>query len=106
MPGYSVPITLADGKERHLRYDFNALIAIEETLGIPIDSLESVLTGPMRKLSMIRGILWAGLVHEDKALTQEDVGALLDLSNMEKMATAIVAAVGDSLSGDGEPKNG
>lgn len=105
MPGFSVPITLADGKERHLRYDFNAIIVLEEQLGVSIDQLEEAFAGPTRKMSTARDILWAGLIHEDKALTKDDVGALVDLTNINAAMDAMVAAVSSSFRAEGDSKN-
>lgn len=105
MSGLATPIVLADGKERSLRYDFNALIAIEERLGISLDTLQELMAGPGRKLSAIRDLLWAGLVHEDKALTVEAVGALVDTAELSALAETIGKALMASLTGDGEPKN-
>jgi hypothetical protein len=42
MPRESVPLTLADGKAHSLRYDFNALVALED-VGLPIDKLGDIM---------------------------------------------------------------
>lgn len=108
MPDYAVPITLGDGKERHLRYDWNALEALEETAGISLDSLQAVMSDPKQRMRNLRLVLWAGLIHEDETLTPKEVGRLLHPLTRagewgEKITVAFRAAF-DSESG--EPKNG
>ena len=102
---YAVPITLTDGKERSLRYDFGALICIEERLGISIDKLNELLTGSGRKLGVIRDLLWAGLIHEDKSLTPEAVAALVNPADLLTITETIAKALVASLAAEGEPKN-
>ena len=67
-------VTIELDKARNLRYGINALCTIEELIGKPITTLD------LNKLTMVelRAILFAGLVHEDKSLTQEKVGSLID----------------------------
>ena len=107
MPDYAVPITLGDGKERHLRYDWNALEALEETAGISLDSLQAVMSDPKQRMRNLRLVLWAGLIHEDETLTPKRVGQLMtplsDASEWgEKITDAFKAAFDTD---DGEPKN-
>jgi hypothetical protein len=107
MSDYSVPITLGDGKPRQLRYDWNALEALEETAGISLDSLQRVMSDPKQRMRNLRLILWAGLIHEDETLTPKTVGQLMtpltDAAEWgEKITIAFKAAFGE---GDGEPKN-
>lgn len=67
-----VEITL--DRVRHLRYDLNALIEVEERTGI---SLLQSFSPQMLRVKEIRTFLWAGLIHEDPDLTPERVGALV-----------------------------
>jgi hypothetical protein len=61
-------------RARNLRYGMNALVKVEEITGKSISKLD------LENLSMkdLRTILFAGLYHEDKALTPEKVGELID----------------------------
>jgi hypothetical protein len=73
IPHKPIPIELG-GKTRHLLYDNNALVAIENELGFRIQDLFPWLIN--RGLSGLRDnliILWAGLIHEDPALTPRTV---------------------------------
>ena len=84
-----------NGETRHLRYDFNAFVALEEELGIPISEIGDKVAGSVGFKDM-RAIVWAGLIHEDKKLTLSDVGNMLEPSNLaeiaEKVGEALVAA--------------
>lgn len=76
-------VTIELDKARNLRYGINALVTIEELTGKTITSLD------LNKLSVkdLRTILYAGLIHEDKELTPEKVGSLIDdYSNMATIA--------------------
>lgn len=97
MPKQSIPIELG-GKTRHLRFTFNSLVAIEEALGRPISEIGNIMSGSV-SVKDIRALIWAGLIHEDKELTQEQVGEWLDMSAMVtisgKLAEAFEAAFPD-----------
>jgi hypothetical protein len=83
-------------KIRNLRYGMNALVTIEELTGKSITKID------LSDISMkdLRTILFAGLYHEDKELTPEKVGNLIDehgnLSEIaEKLGEAFSLAFGD-----------
>lgn len=62
------------GKERTLRYDYNALADLEERAGL---SIQALLDDQRLGLATVRAILWAGLRHRDKGLTPAQVGIWL-----------------------------
>jgi hypothetical protein len=83
-------------KIRNLRYGMNALVTIEKLTGKSITKID------LSDISMkdLRTILFAGLYHEDKELTPEKVGNLIDehenLSEIaEKLGEAFSLAFGD-----------
>ena len=83
-------------KPRTLRYGMNALIIIEELIGKPMSKLD--LSGISFK--ELRCMIYAGLYHEDKSLTPELVGDLIDqYSNISdisnKMGEAFTASFGE-----------
>ena len=90
----SVPIELG-GKTRNLRFTFNALVALEDDLGISISDIGELLSGSVR-LKSLRSLIWAGLLHEDKELTPDGIGEWLDFSMLamvaEKLRDAFEAA--------------
>lgn len=71
MPGH-VEITL--DKSRRLRYDINAIADLEEKLGRGVGAM---LSEEAMGLSTVRGLLWAGLKWEDRGLTVDRAGQLL-----------------------------
>jgi hypothetical protein len=87
MPINSVPIELG-GKTRNLRFSFNALCLLEDTLGLPIAEIGEALSGSV-KLGTVRALLYAGLSDEDETLTLKQVGRLIDSSRLGELAEAI-----------------
>jgi hypothetical protein len=67
-------VTIELDKIRNLRYGLNALVKVEELTGKTITKLD------LENISMkdLRTILFAVLYHEDKNLTPEKVGELID----------------------------
>jgi hypothetical protein len=105
MPAISVPIELG-GATRHLRYSFNALCLLEDTLGLPIADIGAALAGSV-KLGTVRALLYAGLSDEDDALTLKDVGDLLESNRLGEYAEAIRKAFeGAFASESGDEKKG
>lgn len=82
-----VPIDL--DKRRHLLFDFNTL-ALIETL------TERNMLGENAwddlKAADIRAFLYAGLRHEDPALTLEQVGSLIHVGSVKQVAEALKKA--------------
>ncbi len=75
-------------KKRNLRYTMNALAEIEDQLGVSITEVGDIdLT-----VKNVRVILWAGLIHEDKELTQEEVGDMIDMGNFQYAQEKIAEA--------------
>lgn len=86
-----VVITL--DKERHLKFNLNALILAEEITGKKLSQLGENKEG--FDLAFLRGMLYAGLKWEDKELTLEEVGDLIDMENME----LVTEKLGDAMQG-------
>lgn len=81
--------TILLDKQRTLRFTLNALSLIEERFGDMQKASEQAQNG---KVSVIRTLLWAGLVHEDNALSEEQVGDMVDMTNLEAVVKAIEQA--------------
>ncbi len=73
-----IPIEL--DKPRTLLFDLNAFAELEDKFG----SL----------------LLWAGLLHEDENLTERQVGAMISLTNVEKIMEQITEALTAALPED------
>lgn len=93
-------------KPRNIRLDTNALALVEEVLDKPIDEF-----GARFGIREARAVLWAGLLHEDKGLTLEDVGNLIDMADPKYIGDQIHKAMQLSFKGaesgeaGGEEKN-
>lgn len=90
-------VTIELDKARNLRYGMNALVKVEELTGKPITKLD------LENLSMkdLRTIMFAGLYHEDKSLTPEKVGELIDeYSDVGSVATKLGEAFTIAFGGD------
>lgn len=73
-------VTIELDKPRTLRYGVNALAMIEDLTGKPISKMDMNCIG----VKDLRSIVFAGLAHEDKSLTLEDIGNYIDeYSNMD-----------------------
>ena len=61
------------GKPRKLRYDVNSVADVEQLLQMGLSDLFQQRAGMLTT----RGLLWAGLKHEERTLTPEKVGAMM-----------------------------
>ncbi|QGG47654.1 hypothetical protein [Heliorestis convoluta] len=81
-------------RPRQLRYTLNAFAEIEERLGVPLAELGNIKLG----MKTVRTILWAGLLHEDISITEEEVGDMVGFEKLEyvqrKIAEAFEVATG------------
>ena len=82
----AVPITLADGRERTLRYTLGSLRRLKamgvDLLAMPEDQI----------LLHLADLLWAGLVTDDPTLTPEDVAELIPLADAVRHIEAFTKA--------------
>lgn len=82
-----VQITL--DKERNLYFNLNSFRILEKEFGIQLEKL-----GENISLETIQALLYVGLRHEDKTLTFEEVGEMVDFGNMadvnEKLTKAFL----------------
>jgi len=91
------PFVIIDlDKPRKLRYGINQIIILEELIGKSLSEMD------LSKLSFkdLRSMIYAGLSWEDKEITPELVGDLIDeYSNIEevskKMTEAFEASFGE-----------
>lgn len=71
-------------KPRRFVFDLNAYIELEELYGSKEEAVKALKTG---KLKAIRNWFWAGLVHEDRSLTVEDVGRIFSETDPDTLVT-------------------
>lgn len=82
----SIPIEL--DKPRTLRFNYTAVLAIEDTTGKGIK--EVLKEGSVRHTMTI---LWACLLHEDDTLTLKQVTNLVDFGDTEMIMAKIAEAI-------------
>lgn len=71
-------VELLAGDERLvLRFTMNTLCALEEKFGLPIAQVGQMIEKPEDfKVATARTFLWAGLLHANPALTEDEAGAI------------------------------
>lgn len=84
------------GKDRYLRYDANAWAAIGERLGVKIrlGHFQEDLMATELPLSAPRTIVWAGLLHAEPELTEQEVGSWIDEENWREVLEAFFSRFG------------
>lgn len=95
------PVSLElGGKTRTLKYTLWAVGEIGERLGIKLrlNHLDEDLMATPLPLRALTTILWAGLIHEDKTLTEEEVGGWVDQDNVRDVLNAFFLLFGGRLS--------
>lgn len=86
----TVKITLNDGVEREIKFTLNALAELEDKFGsvqAAFDKLEK-----QNSMKALRTILWAGFLHSNPDLTEQQVGNLIDLAYMQELVTSLNVA--------------
>lgn len=91
-----IEIDLGDEKKRTLKYTLNSFAEMEERYGKIDIAVKQMEDGSVKA---IRFMLWAGLMHNNEELTEKEVGALLELTDLEyvgeKMSEAMDADLPD-----------
>lgn len=85
-------------KVRTLAYPVMSLIRLKKEHGIELKDLQD--EAKAQDIETILKIIWAGLIHEDKELTVEDLGYMLDVSDLP----AISEKITELFKGMGEQK--
>ena len=90
-------------KERHMLFDLNAIDAVQDKIG-DIEKLTDYLNDKKNKFRNIRWfmtlLLNEGRGENEKALTEEQVGRLINWSNFTEVNKAISLALSISQTGD------
>ncbi len=92
-------ITLGDGVERELRFTLNAMAEMEDRYG-SVDAAFKALEA--NSIKAVRFVIWAGLMHSDEGLTEQQVGNLIDIACMEEIVSSIGAAMNADMPDKGE----
>lgn len=90
-----IPIEL--DKSRTLLFDLNAFAELEDKFGSLDQAFQQMQKGSVKAT---RTLLWAGLLHEDEKLTERQVGAMISLTNVERIMEQITEALTAALPDD------
>lgn len=71
-------------KERKLAFPLGALVRLKNEHGIELKDLQD--NEKAQDIEVILSIIWAGLIHEDRDLTLEDVGYMVDISELPALS--------------------
>lgn len=78
-----VKVDIGDGKLRTLKYNLNAFAMLEEKYGSIDEALETLENG---SIIAVRFVLWVGLLQGDPEITEDYVGSVIDITDMERIA--------------------
>lgn len=102
-----IKITLNDGVERTIKFTLNALAELEDRYGSVDEAFKQL---DNNSIKAVRCVLWAGLIHEDPELTEQQVGNLIDTQYMQELMASLNDAfdsdmpVAKKLPDNAEPK--
>lgn len=82
----------ADGKSWRLRFSYNALCRLEQTVEDQVE-VEALLRGEPDSMSTVRAAMLAGLADHHPDLTFDDAGNLIDHLGKRKAAGLIYQAM-------------
>lgn len=88
------PIMLNDGVERELKFTLNALAELEDRYGTVEKAFEAL---EANSIKAIRLTLWAGLLHTDEGLTEQQVGNLIDVTSLDRLVVSVTQAFGNDM---------
>lgn len=102
MPNVINPMIAVElgGQKRFLRFDFNALAALEERTGMNV--LNDAVWRDINARNL-RAFVWAALLHEDPTLTEDQVGSWMTIATMGELVTVIQKAFQSSFPDPAEP---
>lgn len=89
----TIKITLTDGVERTIKFTLNAMAELEDRYGSVEEAFKQL---DNNSIKAVRCILWAGLIHEDPDLTEQQVGNLIDIQYMQEL----MASLGEAFDAD------
>lgn len=96
----AVEVTL--DRPRLLKYTMNSFAALEDKFGSIEEAMKAL---EAKSIKAFRTFLWAGLIHEDETLTENQVGNLLDLDNMQDLVEKMSGVIVNSLPENGKKGN-
>jgi hypothetical protein len=106
-----VSVELAGGGRLKLLLDINAMVAVEDQLGMDIELAGQVLSGaatipenvkPVGRLRMVRTFFWAALLVNDSSITEHRAGEIMTEVGPQKAADLVSKAFAAAFPQEGE----
>ena len=89
-------ITINLDRERKLSLTLNSMIAFKKKTGKDLTQIFTS-SGAEFDLEQLRTVLFAGLIAEDSTLTEEQVGDMIHIGNLEEVTEAITELMTGSM---------
>lgn len=87
-----VKVNIGD-KERTLKFPIMSLIKLKKEFGIQLSDLQD--EKKAQDLETILAIIYSGLIHEDKELTFEELGYMIEINELPEIAEKLSEAFAD-----------
>lgn len=87
-------ITLRDGVAREIRFTLNAMAELEDKYGSVDAAFEKLNAGSIKAA---RFIMWAGLLHNEEKLSEQQVGDLIDMQCLNDIMESVSGALEEDL---------
>jgi hypothetical protein len=106
-----VAFELQEGGRLVLKFGINAMVAVEDALGLDIEVAGQVLSGaaklpegvkPVGRLRMIRTFFWAALLANDSKITEERAGEIMTELGPQPAADLVSRAFAAAFPQEGE----
>lgn len=90
-----VPVQL--DKERQFYFTVNSIRVLDKKFGIRLTNLQDHLNEDNLDFEVLQALVYAGLYAQDKSLTFEEVGDMIDLENMNDVLSKCIEALTSAL---------
>lgn len=71
------------GEQKQLKYTLNSFAEMEDRYGSVDEALKAMEKGSIKA---VRFMLWVGLIHADDTITEKQVGALIELNDLNELS--------------------
>lgn len=87
-----VKVTIGE-KERTLKFPLMAIIKLDKDFGVKLTDLQD--EEKAQDLETILAIIYSGLIHEDKDLSYEELGYMIEINELPHIAEKLSEAFKD-----------
>lgn len=94
-----------EGKDYSLKFDMNALAEMEEALDLTVPQIGQLALEGKFGVKLVRGLLWAGLLHSNPNLTIAEAGEILGELGLEEGAKVASEALVETLTAGKKKEN-